>query len=287
MILWSTGFIGARLSAPYADPLTFLSIRLFIVALILMPLALLLKQPFPKQASGLAHASMIGLLIHGVYLGCVFYVVRQGFPIALTALIVGLQPLLTAIFAVIFLRESLTKNQWFGLTIGFLGIVVVLYPAWQSLWDSTRTTTLDLGLVGLVFLSLLGITIGTVYQKHYGKNMALIPATVIQYFSASVCMFVVAYAIEDGHIEWNGQVVFAMVWLVFVLSIGAVLLFLLLLKHSATASVTSLFYLTPALVAIEGYMIFDERLELSALWGLVLSLLGVFMVIRAQRKNIE
>ncbi len=276
--LWSTGFIGARLSAPYADPLIFLSIRLTIAAILLTPIVFLLHQSFPKKISLILHAMVAGALLHAAYLGGVFYAVRHGFPIALSSLIAGFQPALASFIALIFLHEQLRRQQWGGLLLGFIGLLIVIYPSLQHA-DFGLHDNFGRSLLASI-ISLLGITLGTIYQKHFCRDIDLLPSAVLQFTAAAVITFVASFMLEDMRIEWNRQTIFAMAWLIFGLSIGAILILLYLIRQRAAAAVTSLFYLTPALVAIEGYIIFGEALSVAAIVGFCLSLAGVYLVTR-------
>ncbi len=279
VLLWSTGFIAARFSTPYAEPLTFLSIRMAIAAFVLIPIVFIFKQKFPRKISEIAHSIVVGFLLHAVYLGGVFYVTRNQFPIAYTSLIVGLQPLLASLFAMLALSERINRIQWLGLLLGFGGLMVVLSPTlgehsylqWQH--------------IIICFSSLLAITVATTYQKRYCAKIDLIAGATIQYIGAFVFVFLASLWLEEGIIVWNTHTIFSMVWLVLVLSIGAVLILLYMVHKKAAASVTSLFYLTPAVVAFEVYLLFGEAIQPTAIGGFVLSLFGVYLI--AKKKGVS
>lgn len=279
VLLWSTGFVGARLSAPYADPLTFLFVRFVIAGSILLPLAMWRKQVFPRRFLAICHSAVAGILLHAIYLGGVFYVVRHGLPIAICALIVSLQPALASVAAALWLREKLSGQQLAGLILGFAGVAAVLYPQLSSLDVSAELSNAWVN-ISVTILALLGITAGTIYQKRFCGGTDILPGVVIQFFASAVVIFCAAALLEDMKIEWNEQSIFALLWLVFVLSIGAILILLYLIERRAVSSVNALFYLSPALVAIEGYFLFGQTLHFVAIMGFVCSLCGVYLITR-------
>lgn len=291
VLLWSTGFVGARFSVPYADPLTFLGIRFALAAALLLPLAAWYAQPFPRNAAGVLHSAVAGVLLHAVYVGGVFFVVKRGFPIAPVALIVSLQPALASAAAAVWLREKLGKGQIVGLVLGFAGAAAVLAPQLSALGGAAAGSEAGAAAewsaaagvnIGVAILALLAITVGTVYQKKFCGGVNLLPGAAMQLFAASAAVFGAAALLEDFAVQWNGATLFALLWLVLVLSIGAILLLLYLIKQRAAASVNALFYLTPALVAIEGYVLFGETLHPAALAGFACSLCGVYLVTRGE-----
>ena len=281
VLLWSTGFVGARLSAPYADPLTFLGVRFIIAGSLLLPLAMWRRQAFPRSVVAIGHSAVAGILMHAIYLGGVFYVVRHGFPIAICALIVSLQPALASVAAALWLREKIGGRQLLGLLLGFIGVAIVLYPQLSALELSATLSLSDAWInTGFSILALLGITAGTVYQKRFCGGTDILPGAVVQFFASAVVIFIAAALLEEMQIEWNAQSVFALLWLVFVLSIGAILILLYLIEQRASSSVNALFYLSPALVAIEGYLLFGQTLHAAAMIGFICSLCGVYLATR-------
>jgi drug/metabolite transporter (DMT)-like permease len=266
VMLWSTGFIGARLGLPYSEPFTFLGIRLAITAALLGVVGLVLRSRWPARWMDTGHIALVGFLLHACYLGGVFYAIELGMPTGIAALIVGLQPILTAILAQIALRESVSLRQWSGLLLGFVG-------AAMTLLDRTG------GGSDLSFLA-IAATIATVYQKRFCTDMDLISGTTIQYLSAATVFGLGSLLFETREIQWTGEFLFALGWLILVLSIGAVMLLMVLIKHGSAARVTSLFYLTPPLTAVLGFLLFDENLGLLAMAGMLLAVTGVAQVVR-------
>ncbi len=283
VLLWSTGFIGAKFGLPYIEPLTFLFYRMCIVVLLLAPLAILLRARWSARWPGswreVGHIAVAGLLIHAIYLGGVFVAIDRGMPAGIAALIVGLQPLLTAACAGAVLGERVRALQWLGLLIGFVGVALVI----AQRFDGASFEGFDGVAVGFVIASLLGISLGTLYQKRHCPHYDLVAGAIVQYSASAVLLGLAAVATEEMRAEWTGELIFAMTWLVLVLSVGAVSLLALLIRWGAAARVASLFYLVPPVVALEAWLLFDERLSPLALLGMLVTAFGVYLVVRPQR----
>ncbi|PKG54720.1 DMT family transporter [Halomonas sp. MES3-P3E] len=278
VLLWSTGFIGAKFGLPYAEPFTFLFIRFVLTLLLLIPLALLMRIPWPTSPRLWTHIAISGFLVHGAYLGGVFYGIYLGMPAGLAALLVGLQPLLTAAFAGPLLGEKLTRLQWVGLSLGLIGICLVLgskLEIGESLFDGFGISALL-----CVTAALMGISLGTLYQKRYCTSMPLLSGAVIQYLAAGVLLGSGALLFETRQVEWSNTFVLTLAWLVLILSIAAILLLMALIKKGEASRVASLFYLVPPVTALQAWWLFDERLPLLGLAGMVIAITGVVMVIR-------
>lgn len=274
--LWSTGFIGAKYGLPYAEPFTLLLIRMLITLALLAGLAWLMKTRWPGWRSA-GHLAVTGLLVHGCYLGGVYYAIQGGMPSGIVSLIVGLQPLVTAAAAVVILREGVSGRQWLGLMMGLLGVTLVLleqfavkdgsasdFPLWTLVWAG---------------FSLVGISLGTVYQKRFGTQADLVAGTLIQYSAAAALFAVGAFTLESREVTWALPLQLSMVWLVFGVSIGAILLLMWLIRRGAASQVASLFYLVPPVTALEAFWLFDERLGLLAMAGGIVSITGVALVV--------
>lgn len=275
VLLWSTGFIGAKYGLPYAEPLTFLLVRLSLVAAVLGVVALVTRAPWPKSWAEAGRIALAGLLVHGVYLSGVFCAIAKGMPAGVTSLIVGLQPLLTAALSGPLLGERVTARQWSGLLLGLAGVALVVSE--KISFDSANL--MGMGLVGV---ALLGITLGTLYQKRHGTAMDLRSGAAIQYAVTAAVLAVLAPMFETMHIQWTGEFVFALLWLSFVLSVGAIFLLYALIRRGAAARVASLFYLVPPVTAVVAWAMFDERLGALALVGMAMAVAGVAMVNRAR-----
>jgi drug/metabolite transporter (DMT)-like permease len=275
VFLWSTGFVGARMGTPYAEPFTFLAIRMGFATLLLLLLCLAQRAPWPATPGAAGHIAVAGLLVHGAYLGSVFYAVALQVPLGQVALIAGLQPILTAWFARPLFGERLTRLQWLGMLLGFIGVALVVS-------SKTGTAMASPAGIGYCVTALLGITAGTLYQKRFCAGMDLRSGGVIQ-FAASGLLFVVgALAFETREVAWTGEFIFALAWLTLVLSLGAISLLYVLIRRGAATKVASLFYLTPPVTAVMAFALFGETLALSALAGMAVTAVGVALVVRAR-----
>ncbi|OJS99589.1 DMT family transporter [Marinobacter nauticus] len=274
--LWSTGFIGAKYGLPYAEPFTLLFIRMLLTLIPLAVLAIVIRARWPGWRSA-GHVAVTGILVHGCYLGGVFYAIDQGMSSGLVSLIVGLQPLVTALAAVVFLREAVSGKQWAGLVFGLAGVALVIAEKFGG------TSSGDTGLPGLTLvwagLALIGISLGTVYQKRFGTSVDLVSGTMIQYTAAAVLFGVGALLLETRSVEWSLQFKLALGWLVFGLSVSAILLLMWLIRRGAASQVASLFYLVPPVTALEAFILFDERLGPMAMAGGIVAVAGVALVV--------
>lgn len=281
--LWSTGFIGAKLGLPYAEPFTFLTLRFLIVLAILVPWAVAVgvRWPTPRVAG---HMAVTGLLVHGAYLGGVFAAIDRGLPAGLAALIVGLQPLVTAALVGPLLGERVSPRQWFGILLGLFGVVLVVSEKIDWADPAVLFAGFDGWAMVLVLLALAGITLGTLYQKRFGGGQDLRAATAVQYAAAGLATGAVALAVETREVVWSGDFIFALGWLVIVLSIGAVSLLMMLIRSGAAAATASLFYLVPPVTATIAFLLFGETLGPAALVGMALAAIGVGIVVRPARE---
>ena len=269
ILIWSTGFIIARYGMPHAEPLTFLAIRFFGVILILLPCILWFKAPWPSK-SQIVHLAIAGVLIQFGYLAGVWIAIRHGMPVGLTALIVGLQPILTAVF-VSFLAEKITRSQWQGLFLGLLGVFLVLYA-------QINTTGVNAQTIFFNIIGLLSITVGTIYQKKYCAQFDLRTGSLIQFTTSLGLATIGAYLFETREVEWVLELVGALVWGIVGISIGAMSLLFILIRRGNATKVSSLMYLTPPTTAIMGWILFNEPLTILVGLGTVLTMLGVLIV---------
>lgn len=275
VLLWSTGFIGARFGLPYIEPMTFLAVRMVFVVIILGAIAVIGGAYVPSRQD-VGHSLLAGLMVHGLYLGGVFFAISQGVPAGVSALIPGLQPILTSTIANRFMGEAVTRLQWFGLALGLVGVALVLHD--RSLVASGSV----LGWIASV-VSLFGITLGALYQKRYCGHIDWRAGNLVQYAGATVLFGCAAFAFETRVIHWSGELIFAIAWLVLVLSIAAVGLMYWLIRRSAATGFASLFYLVPAVTALEAYLLFGEKLDALSIAGMVVCALGVVLVNRGAR----
>ena len=269
VVLWATGFIGAKLGLPHAEPLTFLFIRYLIVIGLMTMLALAMRAPWPPDARHWFHIGVAGLLVHALYLGGVFTAISKGLPASVASLVVGMQPLLTAVGAGWLLGEIVLKRQWAGLALGFVGVGMVVSGkigagfGLDALWPA--------------FAALLGITAGTLYQKRFCPAFDWRTGAIAQFVPTAIATMIVAALTESFRVDWNGEFIFALGWLVFVLSIGAISLLNWLIRHGSAVNLASLFYLVPPCTALIAWALFDETLSGVALAGMALAVWGVYL----------
>jgi drug/metabolite transporter (DMT)-like permease len=272
--LWSTGFVVARYATTDAGPLTFLSVRMFIAAGLLWLIATAMRAPRMTRGDWSA-ATVVGVFMHAIYLGGVFVAIDLGLPSGLSALIAGLHPVATSVAARVFLREHLSRKQIVGVFLGLVGVCAVVVEKLEVANGGVTT-----GAMIAMMVSIFGLTVGTLVQRAFGKEMPLLRGTATQYLASGVVLAVASGFSESWRFEITGNTVFSMLWAVFVLSLGAVLLMMTLLARHTAAKVSSLFFLTPALSTIEGTILFDERLGALALVGLVIAIFGVRMTMQ-------
>jgi len=271
VVLWSTGFIGAKMGLPYAEPATFLAIRFLAVATILAVVAWVTKAPWPDNHKDKAHIAAVGLLVHGIYLGGIFGGISLGVTAGDSALIVGMQPVLTAVLVGPILGEIVRARQWSGFVIGTVGVTLV---SWRYIDDLDSTLT---G-VALCVVAVMGMSLGTIYQKRYCAQMNLLTGSCIQFLAAALFMVLIAGALEEGQIDWTGEFIFALGWLVVVLSLGAMTLLWLLVRAQAATQVASLFFLVPPVTALIAWPLFGETLTIKSVIGMALVVLGILLV---------
>lgn len=270
VVLWSTGFIGSKLGLPYAEPATFLVLRFGLVLAILLPLCWLSRAPWPGRLA-LAHMAVAGILLQAGYLWGVFASIHHGMPAGVAALITGLQPVFTAALAHWVLGERASPRQWTGLAVGLLGALLVV-------GDRIAVDGLGTAAILLAVLALASITLGTVWQKRHGGRVDLRTGAAVQFVAATVVLAPIALAFESMQVHWSGEFIFALAWLVLVLSLGAIFLLLYLIRQGAATRVASLFYLVPPTTALIAWPLFGETYTLPAAAGMGLGMLAVWLV---------
>jgi drug/metabolite transporter (DMT)-like permease len=270
VLLWSSGFIFAKLGLSYAEPLTYLSLRMIAVVALLAIIIALTRPKWPSTA-GMVHSALTGLMVHGLYLGGVFVSIENGLSAGLAALIVSLQPVLTSTIANRWLGERVVARQWLGLALGLLGVYLVL----QEKTATGGTTPLAWA---AAVAALIGITVGTLYQKRFGGGMDWRPALSVQYAAAGILFSLGAFAFETRVVHWTPEFLLALGYLIFVLSFGAIWLLYYLIRGAAATRVASLFYLTPPTTALMAWALFGERLAPLALVGMAVCVAGVALV---------
>lgn len=274
VLLWSTGFIGAKFGLPYAEPLTFLSTRYVLVIALMTLLALAMRAPWPASPREAFHIGVTGLLVHALYLGGVFMSIHRGLPAGVSALVVGMQPLLTAAAAGLLLGERVSRWQWLGLAMGFAGVGLVV----GSKTTIDAAALAELGhMLAPALAALIGITAGTLYQKRFCPRFDLRTGSVVQFVPSLAITALLASRTETMEIAWDGEFVFALLWLVLVLSVGAISLLNLLIRSGSAVNVASLFYLTPPTTALIAWAMFGETLSALALAGMAIAVAGVWL----------
>ena len=274
VLLWSTGFIGGKAGLPYAEALTFLTVRFAIVTVVMLIAALLVRAAWPKGVM-IVHLAVVGLLMHGLQLGGVFSAMQLGLPAGLAALIVGLQPILIAAVVGPVLGERVSLRQWVGFVLGFGGAALVLSERYGLSAAPASLVAPALALSGLI-----GGTAGTLYQKRHCAHANLWTSAVIQYAAATVPVALLAARFETMEIIWSGPFIAALAWLVLGLSVGAISLLYLLIRRGAVSKVASYFFMVPPTTALIAWAMFGEHLGAMALAGMAVAALGVVLVQR-------
>jgi drug/metabolite transporter (DMT)-like permease len=275
VVLWATGFVVARLSAGHVEPLTFLSIRFPIAGALFVAIALYQRATWPDRTHAF-HAAVAGALLHGGYLGPIYWAVAHGMPAGVSALIVGLQPLMTAFLAAAIVGEKISPRHWLGLAVGILGVGLVVWPklTLDAVSGITPLTT------ALCILGALSVSLGTVYQKRFATGLHLASGGVWQYAGATVVVFTGAALGENFGFDGSFEAWLALGWSVIVLSLAAITLLMLLIRHGDVARVSGLIYLVPAVAALSTYVVFGETLVPLQILGMAVCAGAVFIVTR-------
>ncbi len=274
VLLWSTGFLGARGAMPYAEPFSFLGLRFTLAAILLAALIVILST---KRLTGreIGVAMVAGFLIHGLYLGGVFWSVHNGLPAGISALIAGMQPLITALMAMALLGERVTQRQWIGLAAGLAGVLLVLWPKLGVSGTGINAPNLAASAVAL-----LAICAGTVWQKRFGTRAEPVGNTAWQYVGATIPMAAGSLLFETRTFHWNAELIFSLAWLTLVLSIAAVFLLMRMIRDGEMAKVSALFYLVPPTTAIIAFFLFGETLTAIQIVGMAMATAGVALATR-------
>jgi drug/metabolite transporter (DMT)-like permease len=278
VLLWSTGWISARAAAPYADPLTFLTLRYLFAAAALLVVARAMGAVWPTTAREVGHGLVSGVLLHALYLGGVWWAIRNGMPTAVSGVIAAIQPILTAMLAPRLAGESISRTQWIGIALGFAGMALVLQPKLAEVEAGVLATIAVPLLVNVA--GMVGVTLGTFYQKRFIAVGDLRTMTLIQYLGAALVTAPLAFALEPMQIVWNVQIVATMIWAVVGLSIGAIGLWLMLIRRGAVSRAAALVYLVPPTVAVEAMILFGESLGAIQLLGMLVAAAGVALAVR-------
>lgn len=277
VLIWSTGFIVARFGMPLSPPMKFLAVRYALSILCFLPWIVLAKVRWPANRTQWGHLAITGILMHACYLGGVWAAVKAGMGSGLSALIVGLQPVLTA-FWLSSTGGQITRRQWTGLVLGFVGLVMVVSRKFGTGGEANWIN------MSFAIAALFGITIGTLYQKRYVAPCDVRTANVVQ-LSAALLFTAPLALLEHETMSWNSQLAGAMAWSVLALTLGGSSLLYLLIQRGAAASVTSLMYLVPPVTALIAWLLFSEAITAVTIVGTLLTAFGVSLVVRPARQT--
>lgn len=280
VFLWSTGFIVAKFGLPYAPALTFIALRCAVVLVVLLPWVVLAKAPWPK--GNILHLAVAGLLLQAGYIGGVWCAIKIGMPAGVSALIVGMQPILTAAAAPL-IGETVRRRQWLGLMLGLSGVALVVY-------SKINLSGLSPLAIGYALFALASITAGTLYQRRFCPQFDLRTGTAIQFGAALAVILPLAVIFEGlepslATVKWTPEFIGALLWSGLALSIGAIFLLFKLIRRSEATSVTSLLYLTPPTTAIMAWIVFGESLSVAGVAGMLVAVAGVALVVKKQENS--
>lgn len=273
VVIWATGFIVARIISPYAEPLTFLLVRYLLALMVLGIIIGLARAPWPRTGREWSNGLIAGVLLHGFYLGGVFWAVKDGLPAGIMALIAGLQPLATALLSKPLLGERVSPRRWIGIALGFLGAALVILPKLGE--GGMPPAALAVGLFAMI-----SITCGTIWQKRTGSRGDLRVNAAIQYMGAALVTVPMVLLTEQGRMDWTLPLIGGLAWAVLGLSIGAIGLLLYLIRHGAVVGVATLLYLVPPVAALMAFVLFGETLSLIQILGMGFAALGVAIASR-------
>ena len=281
VFLWSTGFIGAKYIVPYAEPFTFLAIRYVLAAAILFAIAYAFKQPLKLNREQFKASFAVGMLLHVIYIGGVFYAVSLGVSAGISAVIVSIQPVLVSLLAVPLLGERLRWVQVVGLFLGVAGIALLLLP---KVFQGDYTASTSLVGIFICVVALLGTSGGYLVQKKMGSDIPFLSGTGAQYAISAIAFAILSVATEDQIIQWVPEFFFGLAWIVFMLSIASIVLLYGMLRTGSASKVSSLYYLVPPVAAIQAYFLFDEVIGFVGIIGMAFAGLGVVLVMRQSTK---
>jgi drug/metabolite transporter (DMT)-like permease len=278
VVLWSTGFIGTKYVLAGAEPLTYLAIRMALVVVLMAVIVAVWRPRWPTRA-GIAHSAVAAILVHGFYLGGTAVAIAHSVPVGLSALIPGLQPILTSTIANRWLGERVTLLQWVGLLLGLGGVVLILHG---------RPMTGDVGWGWLASgVALVSITLGALYQKRFCSDIDWRTGNLVQYITVAIFFALASWLFETRVVHWTSEFVLSLIWLAVVLSIGSITVLYWLIRRQGATQVASLFYLVPAVTALMAFVLFDERLDAIALLGIAICAMAVVVVTRSKAPAIQ
>ncbi|HEX8417404.1 MAG TPA: DMT family transporter [Methylobacterium sp.] len=276
VLIWATGFVAARFVVPYADPLSFVGIRVAGVALLLAGIAFATGARWPRDRAGWGDALVAGVLMQGLYVMGIFWAIDRGLPAGIAALVGSLQPLLTAMLARPLLGEFVSGRRWLGIGTGFAGALLVLAPK----LGAAGASGIPLGALGICLGAMAAMTLGTLWQKRRSGEADLLANATIQFLGAAVLAVPVALLLEEGRFDLSPPFWFGLAWSILVNSVAGILLLMVLIRRGAVAGVASLFFLVPPVSALMAYALFGEVLIPVQIAGMAVAALGVAIASR-------
>ena len=283
VLLWSSGFVGAKFLLPHTEPFTLLTVRFALTACILISLAVVTRSPMKMTKSQYLRAGYISLFLHFAYTGGIFVAIHEGVSAGITAVIVSLQPVLVSLLAIPLLGERLRTSQVLGLALGLAGVTLLLAP--KILQGDTSLAFSTIGVLAAGF-ALVGSVWGTLEQKRYGSDLPILYGMAFQYTVSGILLGVLALTTESMVIEWSIQFVAVLLWIVLGVSIGSVIMLFYLLRRGSAGSVSSLLYLGTPLAATFGFIFFDEHISTVGAIGMAIAVFGVWLVLRSEKVKV-
>ena len=277
IFLWASAFVAAKLGLSDAGPFSMLAIRFVIVSFIFATIVFLFRAKWPKK-NEILYIGLVGILLHGFYLGGVFFSITKGTAAGISSLIVSLHPVLTCILATLIIKEDIKVDKWIGIFLGFIGVLIVVWPRLGG----------ELPLIGFVscIIALVAISFGTIIQKKYLENMDILGGNTIQAVFAAIFFSILLIFFEPFKFNLSKELIISMTWLILLVSLGAISILMLLIRRGEMSSTASLFFLAPPVSAILGYLVFKEELNVSGIIGFIVACTGVWLVNRKPNKNI-
>ena len=274
VLLWASAFVSAKYGLMASGPFSFLGTRFVIVSGIFGIMALIMKSVWPSWREVIP-TMIAGVLMHGVYLGGVFFSISKGTPAGTSSLIVSIQPLLTALLALSFLGERVRRIQWWGIVLGMIGVALVVMAKLGG----------DVPMIGLLscLVAVFAMATGTIIQKHYVGGIDLVAGNFLQAVAASLFYGVLLLTVETYYLEWTLEVTLAMIWIVVTVSIGAVTILMVLIRKGQMAATSSLFFMVPPVSAVMGYIAFGETLGITGILGFIIASIGVWLVNKPEK----
>ena len=276
VLLWSTGWVVAKFGAIVSEPLTFLSIRYVVAAILFAGLCVVSRVSWPRDTRTILHAIISGAFLHGIYLGAVWWAIGEGVPAALSSIIAALQPLMTALAAPFFIGERLNGRQKAGLCLGFLGVMLAVLPKFFG-HGAAEIPTLA---IIINMLGMAAVTYGTIYQKQHLQSGDIRAIATLQYVGALLVTVPFALTLESLHVDVGFAFVALLAWSVLGISMGAILLLLYLLRRGQVSRAASLIYLVPPIAALQAAAIFGEELTVPMILGTAIVVVGVYLTNR-------